>query len=239
MALLFSGGTDSLTVLWTLLELGARVTCYTFRLPEVESTDIRVSKLACAHWGVPQVVVQSGPNVVEDVRDTIRIIGSARKTHVEVMYAYRFLLQAVQERQVWSGIQADTLYGSNKNAAIRCGKGSAAQFAAYRRDLLSSPAQEGLEQARRVAAHFGKELCMPYSDQRIRDWFMRWSWADLNKPKQKMPPVLGFADKFREVAIYRKDDNLQCGSGIREHMAAAFHGKQRAAYKRILQEVGR
>lgn len=237
VALLFSGGTDSLTILWTLLGLGARVTCYTFRLPEVESTDIRASRLACQHWGVPQEIVVSGSEVAADVRETITIIKSDRKTHVEVMYAYRFLMGAVKERQVWTGIQADTLYGSNKNAAIRCGKASAEEFAQYRRGLLASPGQEGLQQAQMMARHFGKELCVPYADPRLRDWFMRWPWRELNTPKQKMPPVLGFADRFQEVAIYRHDDNLQCGSGIREHMAAVFHGHQRAAYKRMLQEV--
>lgn len=32
-------------------------------------------------------------------------------------------------------------------------------------------------------------------------------------------------------------DGLQCGSGIREHMAVAFSGHQRAIYTRILREV--
>ena len=36
VALLFSGGTDSLTVLWTLLDLGVEVHAYTFRLSYFE-----------------------------------------------------------------------------------------------------------------------------------------------------------------------------------------------------------
>jgi len=34
-----------------------------------------------------------------------------------------------------------------------------------------------------------------------------------------MPAVLGFEDEFRKVPIYRRNDNLQCGSGVREHVA--------------------
>jgi asparagine synthetase B (glutamine-hydrolysing) len=237
VALLFSGGTDSLTVLWTLLDLGAQVTCYTFRLRDVESTDAKVSALACRHWGVPQVVVTEGADVAADTQSVIRVIKSARKTHVEVMYAYWHLLREVKESQVWSGLQADTLYGSNKKSAIAHGKTGPEQFAEFRRNLLRDPGQEGLAQAQAVASYYGKELCAPYATEAVREWFMRWRWADLNKPKQKMPAILGFNDRFHELPIYRIDDNLQCGSGIREHMARAYNGHQRQVYQRMLGDV--
>jgi asparagine synthetase B (glutamine-hydrolysing) len=221
VALLFSGGTDSLTVLWTLLDLGARPTCYTFHLSYYESPDARVSRAACEHWGVPQVVVtEDGRPRAEQVRDVVRAIGSSRKTHVEVMYGYWFLLEAAREEQVFTGLQADTLYGSYKTAAIRYGKASAADFAVYRRNLVASMDQEGLRQARLLARRFGKRLETPYTDDRVREFFFRYSWAQLNRPKQKMPPILAFEDRFREVPLYRHDDNMQVGSRLREHLGA-------------------
>ena len=45
-----------------------------------------------------------------------------------------------------------------------------------------------------------------------------YTWADLNRPRQKMPAVVAFSDRFAETAIYRRNDNMQCGSGIREHL---------------------
>jgi len=220
VALLFSGGTDSLTILWTLLAKGAAVTAYTFHLSYFESADARASRLACAHWKVPQVLVtEDARPKLEQVREVIGIIASGRKTHVEVMYGYRFLLEAVRERVVYSGIQADTLYGSNKNAAIRCGKADAATFRAYREGLLASPDQEGLAQARRLAAHFGKTLVTPYSEPAVREFMLGFSWAEMNRPKQKMPAVRAFMAEFRSLPIYRIDDNMQCGSRLREHLA--------------------
>lgn len=237
VALLFSGGTDSLTILWTLLEIGVVPTCYHFHLAGRESPDTRAARLACSTWKVPLRIIQSGPNIKADVERTISVIRSARKTHVEVMYAYMQLLEAVTERHVFSGIQADTLYGSNKNAAIQCGKESAKEFAKYRAELLANSGQEGHAQANMIAKHFGKILITPYSDGRMRSLMMEWSWAELNRPRQKMPAVLGFAERYAEVAIYRHDDNLQCGSGIREHMEREFSGKQRAAYKAMLAQL--
>jgi len=220
VALLFSGGTDSLTILWTLLDLGAAVTCYTFHLSYFKSMDARASAIACKHWDVPQVfVTEDTRSIFDQLVDVISVIKSPRKTHVEVMYGYWFLLKAVKEQQVYSGIQADTLYGSNKNAAIQCGKVSASQFEAYRRKLLATDNQEGLAQARLVTASQKKILCTPYSSQPIRDFFFQYSWKQLNTPKQKMPALAAFQERFAEIPIYRKDDNMQCGSHLREHLA--------------------
>lgn len=220
VALLFSGGTDSLSILWTLLDLKAQVTCYTFHLSYFISDDARASRMACNYWKIPQIMVNEDNREKEDqLQDIICTIHSFRKTHVEVMYGYYFLMQAVKENHVYSGIQADSLYGSNKNGAIRMGKKSAEEFTRYRQDLVSNPDQEGLKQAGMVADHFHRTLHTPYSDPRIRDFFYQYNWKELNQPKQKMPAILSFEKEFRELPIYRHDDNFQCGSHLREHLS--------------------
>jgi len=75
VALLFSGGTDSLTVLWTLMELGAKVTCYTFHLSYFISNDARASKVACKYWNVPQVDdnMQCGSRLREHLADYVKL----------------------------------------------------------------------------------------------------------------------------------------------------------------------
>jgi len=235
VALLFSGGTDSLTVLWTLLNLGMEVHCYTFRLSYFESTDARVSQKVCNQLGIQQTIVsESTAPIPDQLHQVISIIKSPRKTHVEVMYGYYFLMKAVNEHHVYSGIQADTLYGSNKNAAIQCGKKSAEYFTQYRKKLLESPGQEGHLQANMVANHFGKILHTPYSDQKVRDFFFKYSWSDLNRPKQKMPAIISFKPEFRDSKVYRKDDNMQCGSHLREHLQEYVK-----EYRRIYANINR
>lgn len=224
IALLFSGGTDSLTVLWTLLDLGMKPTCYVFQLPKIESRDVRVSSLAAAEFGVElkrvkPPVEQTLSELARDLGEVVRLIGSGRKTHVEVLWGYWHLLRAVEEQKVFTGLQADTLYGSSRSMAIRHGKQAAAEFAAARRKLIDEPGQEGLSQAHSLASHFGKDLVSPYTDERMRAWMMRWSWRELNRPKQKMPAVWGFEVEFKRCGLYRRNDNMQCGSGVREYLA--------------------
>jgi hypothetical protein len=103
--------------------------------------------------------------------------------------------------------------------AIKHGSATAESFAAAREKLVARPGQEGFAQAVGIAGSFDRSFHAPYTDVRIRRFMFRFSWKELNRPRQKMPAVLGFGDEFRRVPIYRRNDNLQCGSGVREHMA--------------------
>lgn len=239
-ALLFSGGTDSLTILWTLLDKGIEVTCYTFRLKQVISRDSKAAKRAARHWGVKQILVavphQLAPELSVDVQHVTRLIQSPRKTHVEVMWGYWHLFKRVKEQVVFSGLQADTLYGSSKSMAIKYSKASRQVFASARRKLLSNQGQEGYQQAYKIAAHFNKEFYTPYTDSEIRDFMLRFTWSELNRPKQKMPAVLGFNKEFASIPIYRRNDNMQCGSGVREYMRQLLTLPENSQFKRV-QEV--
>ena len=239
VALLFSGGTDSLTILWTLLDLGADVTCYTFRLEQVESSDSKVARLVVKTWQIPIKMIvapyQEPKELAEDLKAVIQIIQSTRKTHVEVMWAYWYLFQAIEEGVVWSGLQADTLYGSSKSLAIKYAKDPQA-FLKARQKMVTNPDQEGFRQAQKLASHFGKKFHAPYTSQLVREFMLRYSWAELNRPKQKMPAVVSFEQEFRQAPIYRRNDNLQCGSGIREYMQRLLLDKSinGANYQRVV-----
>jgi len=135
------------------------------------------------------------------------------------MWGCYHLMKAVKEEVIITGLQADTLYGSSRRMAIDCSKMTAANFADHRMNLLKDDNQEGLAQMRRLAAAFGKQLVAPYADAKVRRFLLNFSWDQLNKPWQKMPAVVGFRKEFDRVAIYRRNDNMQCGSGIRERLA--------------------
>lgn len=168
VALLFSGGTDSLTVLWTLLDLNVDVKCYVFRLAEVESADSRVAALAAEAWGVSLNIVcspvQSLPELAADVQRVVEIINVSRKTHVEMGWPFWHLLRSVAEQNVWCGIQADTLWGSGREMKIKCRLPQSHNrlgFLEARRKAIADPMQEGLASMLKLASFFGKSLRSP------------------------------------------------------------------------------
>lgn len=222
VGLLLSGGTDSLTVLWSLLDLGADVRCYTFRLERVVSGDSRAAALAAKTWGVPlrEVVI---PYVAEDalqeeVTRLVRAIGTGRKTAVECTWPFLHVVPEVRESCVFCGLNADDLWGSARSVAVRY-SADPAGFTSQRRQVMADPRSSAWAYIGGLFTQAGKRLFSPYRSVAVIDYLLRFSWTDLNRPKQKMPAVRAFADRYSEAAIYRRNDNLQCGSGVREYLA--------------------
>lgn len=217
-ALLFSGGTDSLTVLWSLLSIGARPVCYTFHLQGVRHADLIVSRAICEAEGLPQRIVTIPRDVgalEADVRHIVTRFRTARKTHVQCLYPVLHIARAVKEAQVFSGLNADDWWGSAASDAINCAKDQA-EFDRRRRKRLADPTTSGWQFWQALFAAQEQELCCPYRDAEVVKWLCARSWPELNKPRQKQPAVEAFAEEFQRHACYRRNDNLQCGSMIRE-----------------------
>lgn len=241
VALLFSGGTDSLIVLWSLLALGIETHCYTFRLENVESKDSLIASKICRAWDVPfnLVIIPEGPvDILEsNLRELIQIIRSSRKTHVECSFPFWYLVPYIAETQVWSGFNGDDLWGSAKNIVIECSK-DRAKFRAVREKLIADPLTSAWQCVETICKVNDKQLLSVYRDREVIDYLLSFSWEELNKPRQKILAYEAFYKEFERVPnIWRRNDNLQCGSGLREYLART--GNVRVVYKALFdQEKG-
>lgn len=227
-ALLFSGGTDSLTIFWALKELGIDFKCYTFGLKDIRSIDIEVSKLACDFYDIEHEIIEAeskGIVLRDELEEVISIIKSYRKTHVEVMWGYFYLIKNIKEKFILSGLQADTLYGSSKSMSIKYSK-SPSEFRVAREKAIKNNDQEGYAQAILLSKFYNKILYAPYTHPKVRKFILKYSWRELNSPKQKKPARVGFSKYFHQIPIYRKNDNMQCGSGIREYLSELLWDKE-------------
>ena len=222
VALCFSGGTDSLCVLWSLIDLKASVRAYTFHLEGRESNDARVARLAAAAYGVDHVELvighQTPAELAGDVAALVRRIGSARKTHVECTWPFTHLSAAVEERTVFCGLNADDLWGTSASDMIRYRRDPAG-FRRAREARMAEPTTSAWAFISGLFADLGKTLHSPFRDPDVVAWFLLQEHAALNRPKQKTPAREGYAACFRAAPVWRPNDTLQCGSGIREYMA--------------------
>lgn len=215
-ALLLSGGTDSLTVLWSLLDLGVHPMCYSFYLQGKVHTDVVAAKLACETWGLPLRVVQiPRSSLLEDVKVLIGKFAATRKTLVQCAHPLLHLLPEIAEEQVFTGLTADDWWGSSKSDAIHCAR-NYTEFQRRRRARLQDVETSGYALWRRIAETYGKHLCVPYRSAEVTSWMLSRTWEQLNRPKQKQAALDAFRAEYSRVAIYRRNCNLQCGSGIRE-----------------------
>lgn len=241
VALLFSGGTDSLTVLWSLLDCGVTPHCYSFRLERVISEDSKAARKAADLFNAPltEIVIphQEPDALVPDLQQLVQEIGSPRKTHVECAFPFAYLRHRISEPVIFSGIGADDLWGSAKSVAIKYGKDPQG-FTQSRRKVVADPSTSAIKQIDKLLNH---RIRTPYRDPAVIKFMLQFSWHQLNRPKQKMLAVQGFAEEFSRAPIYRRNSNLQVGSKVREYLARVLtvppftqYRQPQQAYKQLL-----
>src|SRR5690606_17923619 len=219
VALLFSGGTDSLTCLFSLLDLNIKPTLYSFHLEEVIHKDIDVSKIVSKYYNLKHEIIEIKKDInqlKEDVKYIVNTFNVTRKTNVQCIYPFVHIVPKIKENIIVTGLCADDLYGTSKGVAIKGSKNKMI-FDEIRlktlRNLDSSayrPIKELVEQIH------GKQFIAPYRNNEVIEYMMSLSWEEMNKPKQKQLALNAYGDYFEVLRVYRRNVSLQVGSKIRE-----------------------
>jgi asparagine synthetase B (glutamine-hydrolysing) len=220
VGLLFSGGTDSLTCLFSLLDMGISPTLYTFHLEGNIHLDVIVSKKVAEYYGLRHVIITIPDDInrlQDDVKFIVKELPVDRKTNIQCVFPFLYVLPNITESTVVSGLCADDLFGTAKSVAIKASKDKEVFDTIRKKTLSSLNSSAYLPIKTLIEDMHDKKFVTPYRDRRVIDYFFRFSWSELNKPKQKQISLDAFAEEFSEQDIYRKNSNLQVGSGIREY----------------------
>lgn len=222
VALLFSGGADSLSVGFAIEDAGGTVSPITFSIDGRETDDLLSARSAsdALGWELVEVEISSDLELVrEDFSFLIREIGCEKKTQVECAWPFLYVAPVVRElglSTAFSGIAADGHYGLSKRAMIHYRYPKEA-FDEFREGYFSSRSPAGVKEFEEIFSRSRVDLVSPYLDGRVIDLFRSYSWDELNKPKQKNPIVEEYADRFEFLgAGPRKHANLQLVAGIPE-----------------------
>ncbi|MGG0667875.1 asparagine synthase-related protein [Lederbergia citrisecunda] len=220
VALLFSGGVDSLTCLFSLLEIGIKPSLYTFYLEGKPNNDLYYSEKVASIFNLKHNVIMI-PYDIEQLENHVKYIVSSlpvdRKTNVQCVFPFLYLLPEIKEQYVVTGLCADDLYGSTKGVAIKGSKNKSV-FDKIREKSRNNPnASAYLPIKTLVEDDHNKTLVAPYRDKNVFDYFMSKSWSELNKPKQKQVAIDVYSKYFNAHDIYRRNSSLQVESGIREY----------------------
>lgn len=219
VAVLFSGGTDSLTCLFSLLELGIKPTLYSFHLENTVHKDIEISKQVAEFYDLKHVIIEIERNINQlqkDVTYLIQTFKISRKTNVQCTYPFLHVIPKIKEKFVVSGLCADDLYGTAKSVVIKGGKDKKVldEIRTKTFSNLDSSAYKSIKEL--VETVHDKVFITPYRSQEVIDYMFQFSWEQMNKPKQKQIAYTAYQDYFEKQNIYRKNTNLQVGSKIRE-----------------------
>ena len=233
IAILLSGGIDSASVLFSLIDAKKNVTCYTFMLDGILSTDFAMARHLCKRVGTQFVPIFLPTNydvIMADLR-TLAAMGAKTKTDFECAWPLLYCYKQIKERSVYSGMGADGHFCISKKGMIHWRD----RIDAFRQHLYSSPryAQAGIH--RSIAASHGKHHTAPFMTPEMRAVFVGTTWADVNKPKQKQPIIDALGSRARLLKKINPHTNLQLGdSGIAKHLGGLVNTKyNRWKYKSV------
>ena len=220
VAVLMSGGVDSLSVAFAAHDAGKRVVGYTFCLEGNETYDYLKAKEVCADMGwecnpfhVPIT------NLVDDWYRLVKL-GCRLKTHFETVFPFLYVYPNIYPKYVLTGWGADGYFGVSKKAMMRYAsykkKRNYVKFCKrtnqkrlnwneFRTEYLDGNCA-GYKEHTNLAKQYDKIHIAPYKDSKnIRELLMSKSWFELNKPRQK--------------EIIRKDfTNLEKYGSIKPHI---------------------
>ncbi len=219
VALLFSSGMDSLTLLLSCLDVGIRPHLYTVRMEDFVSEDVIKSRRIKDIYNLEytEVVI---PNDIEQLKTDVRYIIEKfkvkKKTQVQCIYPFLYIVNYVKEDIVLCGVCADTLYGSSRKMSELARK-SEEEFAKKRKELHENPDTASYSFTRDIFVENGKIFVAPYKDNReLIDYFYSKTHKELNSPKQKNVAYEEYKKEIVEHKLYRKKSSMQVDAKIRE-----------------------
>ena len=240
VAVLMSGGTDSLTVAAAAHRLNKKLNCYTFRVDGKDSDDSIYAEKACKHFGWNFKLIDVPVNNIEnDFFTLIRKYECKKKTHVECTFPFLYVYPHIKEKYILTGWAADGYYGVSKRANIHF-KHTKELMDKFRQGYfgkLDETTQKfipgnpvGIKQQMLLAKSVDSILVAPYVDKKVWDWMIQYDWDFFNKPYQKAP----LFDAFPELLEIKRRNhlNLQLAAGIPNYFEKLLDNKKINVYNR-------
>lgn len=232
VAVLLSGGIDSLSVAIAAEQLGKRITAYSFALDGYPSAELSAAiAIARAHaW--PMKVIHVPTDDLKD--DFFRLAlqdGCRKKVHFEVTFPISYVIPAISEAEILTGWNADDHYGNTAKVVIefaqRNTKNADAQKLKNRFDEIRArrygehDAEDSTDTfwfASRIACANGKRLIDPYRSQAVREYFNAFNHAELSSPAKPLvrEELSGLSPALH---LIRSGIKLQKGAGVHDYFA--------------------
>jgi asparagine synthetase B (glutamine-hydrolysing) len=212
-AVLLSGGIDSLTCAFALNKIGLNVTGYTFFVEGRGSEDVRAARKAADLFEWRHTVIEVP---TENLEEDFLLLASSYdcdvKTEFENTWPFLYVYPEMEEEVVVSGIAADGHYGVSRKAMMHY-RDDLETLNQFRSRYFSGDNPAGIRQQRELSRRYEKKLVPPYLDERVKDYWMQFTWEEINEPRQKQKVMQAFPDRFHRFG-WRPHKNLQLEAGV-------------------------
>tara|TARA_R100000005_G_C4993181_1_gene200287 strand:+ start:1179 stop:2015 length:837 start_codon:yes stop_codon:yes gene_type:complete len=227
VAVLLSGGVDSISVALAAQDAGKNIISYTFHLKDKPSYDALKAKEVSDKmgWECHTVKVPT-ENLISDWYKLVEH-GCRKKTHFECVFPFLYVYPEIQEKYVLTGWAADGYFGPSKKAMMRYSSYKKKRnYVKYCQDHNQKRLNwnefriayldgdcAGYQQHTKLAENHKKKHITPYKDPKVREYLMGMSWKELNKPRQKEPVRADFPE-LEEFGRIKQHQNLHLNAGV-------------------------
>jgi len=223
--LFLSGGVDSATILFALLEAGRRPHCLTFEVAGTSNVDVVVSQKLCAFFGLRHTTVtipRSLDQLLADVRWVLtnvdwRRANRIKKTIVQCCHPTRYLYPALDGNLALWGLGGDDIFRTETVYIRQESRDGWQVHSRKRRTFADNPRYSNyhiLDLGRRV---FGIQTESFYHFPAWWAFAQQFPTPETNHPQQKYLSVGAFADYWRRGSWYRHNAPYQVISGLRQY----------------------
>jgi asparagine synthetase B (glutamine-hydrolysing) len=227
IAVLLSGGVDSVSVGLAAESAGKEVHAYSFYLNGAPSYDfIKAAEVAHKrNWDFTPIVVPT-ENLIEDWHRLVELT-CRKKTHFECVFPFLYVYPEIEEKYVLTGWGADGYFGPSKKAMMRYSSYKKKRnYVAYCKEHNQKRLNwnefrlayldgdcAGLKEHTNLATKHNKIHVTPYLDADVRKLLMSKSYKELNKPKQKYFIRSDFTE-LKKFGTIKPHQNLHLNAGV-------------------------
>jgi asparagine synthetase B (glutamine-hydrolysing) len=197
VAVLLSGGMDSVSLALSAQRIGKHVHAYSFYCDDSPSYDSLKAQDVSNEFGFAFTPINvPTDNLRFDFVRLANIYLCEKKTHFETTFPMMYVIPEIQERIVLVGIGADGHFGMSKSAMMHHIRPKE-KFDKLRHTVFHGPNNPNRTDGGPVHPtsdrRFLQMLCnenerrllMPYTFTEIFDYFIQFEWDEINKPQQK------------------------------------------------------
>ena len=217
VAILFSGGLDSLSLLLSCLDVGIKPKLYTFYLEGYESSDIKSSRRISEIFNLKLIEIPIKENInalVYDIEYIIKTFRTYKKTAIQCIHPFLYIKPYIKEKYVLSGLCADDLYGTSKHMSI-----ISKDIEKFNSERIKKIGDESASGYKYIKSIYGDRIFIaPYKEcKELIEYFLNLNYKEMNSPKQKNTTYVSYQGEIDRFKLYRRNENLQCASKIREY----------------------
>jgi len=220
---LLSGGVDSSAIVAYLIEIGVKPDCLTFGLSGRDSHDIIAAKKITTYYGLKHHIIKIDRSKLESlVRQTIGIIKTSRKTHVQCalpLIPTCELMLTLGYNSAYVGYAIGDVLPCGRKSSVAYSSGGDKSWKEWRKnkfDTSNKDKKSSYISMDAIFKHFNVSMVDPYRNNCIRE-LVNFSYNELMKPKQKIILCKSFPAFFLNGGgFYRKQASYQVVSGMRE-----------------------